>query len=233
MRVLGIVTARGGSKSIRNKNLALLGGRPLLTYTADAVRNAHLLTRTVLSTEDEQIAEVGRACGLDVPFMRPTELAGDEVPTLPVLQHVVREFEASGEYYDAVLTLQPTSPLRQAVDIDGSIELMESTNADSVVSYVEVGGKHPARMISIEPDGRVVPAPFTHLFEGHRRQGWPKFYLCEGSIYLTRRDVLMEQNLIKGVDCRAWIIPAERACDIDSPFDLFVAEQLLKVRKPT
>lgn len=228
MRVLGIVTARGGSKSITNKNIALLGGRPLLTYTGDAVRGAHLLTRTVLSTDDEQIAEVGRACGLEVPFMRPPELAGDEVPTLPVLQHVVRELEASGEYYDAVLTLQPTSPFRQADDIDGSIELMERTNADSVISYVEVGGKHPARMKFIEPDQRVVPAPFTHLFEGHRRQGWPTFYLCEGSIYLTRRDVLMEQNAIQGADCRAWIIPEERACDIDSPFDLFVAEQLLK-----
>lgn len=231
MRVLGIVTARGGSKSITNKNIALLGGRPLLTYTGDAVRDAHLLTRTVLSTDDEQIAEVGRACGLEVPFMRPPELAGDEVPTLPVLQHVVKELEAAGEYYDAIMTLQPTSPFRQADDIDGSIELMERTNADSVISYVEVGGKHPARMKFIEPDGRVVPAPFADLFEGHRRQGWPTFYLCEGSIYLTRRDVLMEQNVIQGADCRAWIIPEERACDIDSPFDLFVAEQLLKTRK--
>ena len=232
MRVLGIVTARGGSKSIPHKNIALLGGRPLLTYTADAVRDARLLTRTVLSTDDERIADIGRACGLDVPFMRPAELAGDETPTLPVLQHVVRQLEADGEYYDAVLTLQPTSPFREAADIDGSIELMERTKADSVVAYVLVGGKHPARMRLIDAEGRVMPAPFTHLFEGHRRQGWPTFYLCASSIYLTRRAVLMEQHSIHGADSRAWIVPEERACDIDTPFDLFMAEQLLRTRNP-
>src|ERR1044072_6999018 len=147
MRVLGIITARGGSKSIPNKNIALLGGRPLLAYTADAVRGAHLLTRTILSTDDLRIADVGRDCGLEVPFMRPPELAGDDVQTLPVLQDVVRRLEAAGERYDAVLTLQPTSHFRQSVDIDGSIELLEQSKADSVVSYVKVGGKHPARMM--------------------------------------------------------------------------------------
>ena len=230
MRVLGVVTARGGSKSIPNKNIALLGGRPLLTYTVEAVRNARLLTRTVLSTDDERIADIARDCGLEVPFMRPSELAGDETPTLPVLQHAVRQLEADGEAYDAVLTLQPTSPFREARDIDGSIELMKRTNADSVVAYAEVGGKHPARMRLIDADGRVMPTPFTQLFEGHRRQGWPTFYLCTSSIYLTRRAVLMEQNSIHGADSRAWIVPEERACDIDTPFDLFVAEQLLRTR---
>jgi CMP-N,N'-diacetyllegionaminic acid synthase len=228
MRVLGIVTARGGSKGIPHKNIIRLLGKPLLAYTAEAALAAERLTRTVLSTEDEEIARVGRDCGLDVPFMRPLELAQDETPTIPVLQDMVRKLEALGERYDAVLVLQPTNPLRRPADIDGAIELLEKTRADSVISFVNVGEKHPARMKFITPDGYVIDPSFAEQFEGQRRQDLPKLYLREGSIYLTRRTVLMEQNSLKGRDCRAWIIPEERACNIDTPFDLFLAEQMLK-----
>jgi CMP-N-acetylneuraminic acid synthetase len=205
-------------------------GKPLLAYTAEAALSSKRLTRTILSTDDEEIARVGRAWGLDVPFMRPAELAADETPTIPVLQDAVRRLEAAGESYDAVFTLQPTTPLRRAEDIDGAIELLERTGADSVISFVEVGEKHPARMKVIEPDGRVVDPPFAERFEGQRRQELPALYLREGSVYVTRRAVLMEQNSVKGRDCRAWIIPPERACNIDTPFDLFLAEQLLRHR---
>lgn len=227
LRVLGIVTARGGSKGIPRKNLAPLRGRPLLAYTAEAALGARALSRVVLSTEDEEIARVGSDLGLEVPFLRPAELARDETPTLPVLQDVVRRLEAHGAHYDAVLTLQPTNPLRRASDIDGAIELLERSGADSVISFVEVGEKHPARMKFIGRDGRVTDPPFAEAFEGQRRQDLPALYLREGSIYLTRRDVLIEQGSLKGRDCRAWVVPPERACNIDTPFDLFLAEQML------
>jgi CMP-N,N'-diacetyllegionaminic acid synthase len=230
MRVLGIVTARGGSKGIPHKNIVPLLGKPLLAYTAETALAAKHLTRLVLSTDDEEIARVGFSCGLDVPFMRPQQLARDETPTIPVLQDVVRKLEARGESYDAVFTLQPTTPLRRPEDIDGAIELLERTGADSVISFVDVGEKHPARMKIITPDNRVIDPPFAEQFEGQRRQDLPKLYLREGSIYLTRRAVLMEQNSLKGRDCRAWIVPAEQACNIDTPFDLFVAEQMLRYR---
>lgn len=228
MRTLGIVPARGGSKGIPRKNVTLLRGKPLLAYTAQAALASRWLTRIVLSTEDEEIACLGRQCGLDIPFMRPAELAQDETPTLPVLQDVVRKLEATGECYDAVFTLQPTTPLRRSDDIDGAIELLERTGADSVISFVDVGERHPARMKFISPDGRVIDPPFGEQFEGQRRQDLPKLYLREGSIYVTRRAVLMEQNSVKGHDCRAWLVPEERACNIDTPFDLFLAEQMLK-----
>lgn len=205
-------------------------GKPLLVYTAEAALAAKRLTRTVLSTDDEEIARVGRECGLDVPFMRSRELAEDETPTIPVLQDVVRRLEAMGESYDAVFTLQPTTPLRRPEDIDGAIELLERTGADSVISFVDVGERHPARMKFVGPDGRVGDPPFGEQFEGQRRQDLPRLYLREGSVYLTRRTVLMEQSSVKGRDCRAWIIPPERACNIDTPFDLFLAEQMLRYR---
>jgi CMP-N,N'-diacetyllegionaminic acid synthase len=230
MQVLGIVTARGGSKGIPRKNIAPLVGKPLLAYTAESALSATRLTRVILSTEDEEIARIGRQCGLDVPFLRPLKLAGDDTPTIPVLQDSVRRLEAHGERYDAILTLQPTNPLRLPEDIDGSIEQLEESGADSVISFVDVGEKHPARMKFVSPDARVTDPPFAEAFEGQRRQELPKLYLREGSIYLTRRAVLMDQNSLKGRDCRAWIIPPERYCNVDTPFDLFIAEQMLKYR---
>src|SRR5262245_20247676 len=135
MRVLGIVTARGGSKGIPRKNIAPLLGKPLLTYTANAALAAKRLTRVVLSTDDEEIARIGREAGLDIPFLRPAELAKDDTPTIPVLQDTLLKLDAYGERFDAVLTLQPTNPLRLSEDIDGSIELLETTGADSVISF--------------------------------------------------------------------------------------------------
>ncbi len=108
------MTARGGSKGIPRKNITALLGKPLLWYTADAALRARRLARVVLSTDDPEIARVGAECGLDVPFLRPAELARDDTPTLPVLQDVVRRLEEAGDRYDAVLTLQPTNPLRRA-----------------------------------------------------------------------------------------------------------------------
>jgi CMP-N-acetylneuraminic acid synthetase len=230
MRTLAIIPARGGSKGIPRKNIAPLLGKPLLAYTAESALAALQLSRIVLSTEDEEIARVGRHWGLEVPFLRPPELARDNTPTLLVLQDVVRKLEATGDSYDAIFTLQPTTPFRRPEDIDGAIDLIERTGADSVISFVDVGEKHPARMKSIAFDGRVLDPPFAEEFEGQRRQDLPKLYLREGSVYLTRRTVLMEQGSVKGRDCRAWLVPEERACNIDTPFDLFIAEQILRYR---
>lgn len=227
MRVLGIVTARGGSKGVPRKNIRLLCGKPLIAYTAEAALRSKRLTRVILSTEDEEIARVGREWGLEVPFMRPVELAQDDTPSIPVLQHALKIIEISDGTYDAVLTLQPTNPFRLPGDIDGAIHLLETTGADSVISFVEVGEKHPARMKYVTADGRVEDPPFAEAFEGQRRQDLPPIYLREGSIYLTRWSVIMN-NSLKGEDCRAWIIPPERACNIDAPFDFFLAEQIVK-----
>ena len=227
MRVLGIVTARGGSKGIRQKNLVGLAGKPLLQYTADTAASAKRLTRTIISTDNAEIAEAAQSMGIDCPFMRPAELARDDTPTLPVIQHAVQKLEAAGEQYDAVFILQPTNPLRIASDIDGAISLLGRSGADSVIGYTDVGERHPARMKIIEQSGRVTDPPFAEQFEGQRRQDLPQLYLRDGSVYLTRRDVLMNENSIKGSECRGWLIPRQRAINIDEEFDIFLAEQFL------
>lgn len=183
----------------------------------------------MLSTEDEEIARVAIQCGADVPFLRPEELARDSTPTIPVLQHAVKALEATDGAYDAILTLQPTNPLRVAEDIDGAIELLQRSGADSVISFAEAGDRHPARMKTIDSDGRVVDPPFSEAFEGQPRQTLPRYYLRDGSVYLTRRSVLMEQGSLKGADCRAWLMPPQRAWNIDTPLDLYLAEHLLRL----
>jgi CMP-N-acetylneuraminic acid synthetase len=227
MRVLGLVPARGGSKGVPRKNIRLLCGRPLLDYTAASARAARRLSRLVLTTDDDEIARIGRAAGLDVPFMRPAHLGRDDTPMIAVVQHAVRALGDSGDEFDAVCLLQPTNPLRVSDDIDGAIALLEATGADSVISFVDVGERHPARMKFIGADGRVIEPPFAEAVEGQRRQDLPQLFLREGSIYLTRTPVLMNHGSFKGHDCRAWIVPEERACNIDTPFDLFIAAQLL------
>ena len=227
MRVLGLVPARGGSKGVPRKNVRLLCGKPLLRYTAESALAARRLARVVLTTEDEEIAELGRQCGLEVPFLRPAVLAGDETPMIPVVQHAIAALADFGDTFDAVCLLQPTNPFRQSSDIDGAIDLLESTGADSVISFVDAGEKHPARMKYITEEGRVIDPPFAEACEGQRRQELPKIYLREGSIYVTRTTVLMREGSFKGRDCRGWIVPEERACNIDTPFDLFIAEQIL------
>ena len=227
MKVLGIITARGGSKGIPGKNLVKVGGKSLLAYTADVALQSKL-NQLVLSTDHAAIAAEARRIGVEVPFMRPAELAKDDTPTLPVLQDVVARLEAMGNRFDAIFTLQPTNPLRLVSDINGAIDLLISTGADSVIGFSDVGERHPARMKTIDRSGRVIEPPFAEQFEGQRRQDLPKYYLRDGSVYLTHRDVLMNQNSIKGTDCRAWLIPKERALNIDEPFDLELCEFLLQ-----
>src|SRR3954463_16375891 len=155
MRVLGVVTARGGSKGLPGKNLRLLAGKPLIAHTIDTARESKAFDRVILSTDDEAIATAGRSRGCDVPFMRPPDLARDETPHLPVLQHAVQWLADNDRYVpDAVMILQPTSPLRRAQDICESIALLETSGADSVVSVSEVPAHYnPMRTLRIDANG--------------------------------------------------------------------------------
>jgi len=229
LRVLGIIPARGGSKGVPRKNIRTLSGRPLIYYTIAACLKSERLTDFVLTSEDREILDIAQSLGCPV-LERPQELALDETPSLPVIQHALIEQEKQcNDRYDAICLLQPTNPLRIASDIDGAVELLTATGADSVISFTPVGERHPARMKTIDADGRVHDPEFAEAFEGQRRQELAPFYLRDGSIYLTRRDVLVNQHSLKGDDCRAWIIPPERARNIDEPLDIFFVTQLMRL----
>ena len=225
MRALGVVPARGGSKGVANKNLRPLAGRPLLAYTADAARASRRLTRIVLSTDDHAIADAGRALGLEVPFMRPADLAADDTPMLPVLQHAVRQLALAGFDADTVVLLQPTSPLRRGEHIDAALDLLESSGADSVVSVIEVPHQfNPVSVVTID-DGRV--RPFTSGPLILRRQDKPRVFARNGPSVLAVRVATLEKGSLYGDDCRALVMGTEESVDIDSAADLEYAEFLM------
>lgn len=221
--ILGVIPARGGSKGIPRKNLYPIAGKPLIAYTIEAALASEMLTDTIVSTDDEEIARVSRAFGAEVPFMRPPELATDSAQAVPTIQHAVREMEKLRDVtFDVVVMLQPTTPLRTAGDIDACLRKLLETDADSVISVVDVGGHHPMRMKKIVDD--VLVDYDTEAIENMPRQDLPPVYLRAGSVYATRRDVLMEQNSFKGSISRPYIIPPNRAVNIDTMEDMIIAE---------
>lgn len=226
LKVLGIIPARGGSKGIKKKNLALLTGKPLIAFSIESALAAKHLYRTIVSTDSEEIAEACKALGGDVPFMRPTDLAQDDTPTLPVIQHAL---DMLHEDFDAVMILQPTSPFRSSTDIDKTIELLSANpTADSVISVMQVGDNHPARMKLIR-DGWLIDPPFAEEIEGQRRQDLPEMFLRNGAIYLTRTEVIMQQNSLKGKRSLAYVMPDLRSVNIDSEMDLLVAKAVAEM----
>lgn len=230
-KILAVIPARGGSKGVPRKNIYLVAGKPLIAYTLEAALAVrHRLHRLIVSTDDAEIAKVARRYGVDVPFMRPADLASDGVPMFPVLQHAVQTVEAMDNVHlDWVLLLQPTAPFRTPQDIESALDLAAGGGCDSVISVVQVFAVHPNLMKRIEND-RLLPFCIEEQ-EGTRRQDYqPPAYMRNGAIYLTRRAVLMEQNSIWGQVIRPYIMPEERSVSIDSEMDMKLAELMLAER---
>jgi CMP-N,N'-diacetyllegionaminic acid synthase len=228
MKILGVIPARGGSKSVPRKNIALLHGKPMLAYTIESAKNSQHLTHCVLSSEDPEIIAVARQYGAEAPFVRPAELATDTAPTLPVVQHATREMENREQLiFDYIVLLQPTTPLRLSKDIDAVLEKLILSGADSVVSVVDVGAYHPARMRQIVDD-QLIELPIREAKEMQRRQDLPPVFIRNGAVYAVKREVVMEHNSMIGKVSRPYIMPEERSINVDSPLDFLLAEILIE-----
>lgn len=233
--ILGLIPARGGSKGIPRKNLAMLGGKPLLAWTILAAQASKRLARIVVTTEDEEIASVARSWGADVPFMRPADLARDDTPALGPVLHAVQWLQQHEAFRPAyILLLQPTSPFRTAQDIHGVMAPVAESGADSVVSLCEVK-QHPYWTLAMREDGTL--ASFLGMKIGDlerrypRRQDLPSAYAENGCLYLVQRDVLLERGSLYGDRLFGYLMPAERSLDIDTPWDLRLAEMLMRDRE--
>jgi CMP-N,N'-diacetyllegionaminic acid synthase len=224
MEILGLIPARSGSKSIHHKNITPLAGRPLLAYTCQAALASTRLTRVILNTDSLEIAEVGRTCGVEVPFTRPASLAADDTPILPVIQHTLTWLEQNQTFTpEVVVLLQPTSPLRRTEHIDAAVDLLLSSEADTVVSVVPLPHQYnPVSLMRLTADGRLEP-----YLEGPmilRRQDKPKVYARNGPAVLAiRREVIDRDKLYGEV-----VLPLEmgwpESIDIDDEVDLALAE---------
>ena len=220
MQVLGLIVARAGSKGIPNKNVVLLARVPLLRWTIDAAKAATRLNLLAISSDDQECLRYCAAGGGITLLKRPESLAQDDTPTVEVVRHALQFFKG----FDAVFTLQPTNPLRSVADIDGPIEMMERIDCDSVMGVTYLNDVHPWRMYTLDSHNR--PTEFCRdAVPFVRRQDLPPVYLRTGVVYLTRPQ-LIEEGKIVGPNCRAWIVPQERAIAIDTVMDLNIAEAL-------
>lgn len=230
MSIIGLIPARGGSKGIPGKNIAPCAGRPLLAYTAASALQAKRLNRVILSTDDRAIAEVGRALGLEVPFMRPAELSGDAASSLSVIEHTLGWLEAQGEDVEALVLLQPTSPLRRAAQIDEAIQRFQVSGADTLVSVIEVPHRfHPDSLMRLE-GGALLPLRTAGEMV-LRRQDLPKLYARNGpAILILRPQQIRVGNLYSGHTV-AYEMPTLDSLDIDAPEDLALATLILESRR--
>jgi len=231
MKILAVVTARGGSKTIPGKNLKPLGGKPLIAYSIEAARRSGVFDRTIVSTEDQPIGDAAEALGCERPFVRPDSLARDDTPHLPVMQHAVDTLRHQGYDADAVMILQPTSPLRRPEDIRRAVDLLATTGADSVISVSEMPAHYnPLRAVRLDDRGLA-----TMFVDGApirtrpaRRQDVPPAWTINGAIYLFRAAVLSAaQPSLYGDSTAAFVMPPPYGINIDDLDDWQQAERAL------
>ncbi len=222
-KILGVIVARGGSKGIPGKNIKPLAGKPLIAYTVEAAKGSKHLTRCILSTDSVEIANAAKDAGADIPFMRPDELAKDNSKAMDVVQHALNWLkENDNEEYDYLMILQPTSPLRSSEDIDKSIEKIVETNADSVMSMMELTDFSIKKLKKIEND-IILPLQDEEGNQSSRRQDLDKIYKRNCAIYLTKTELIKQGDLF-GKISRAYIMPENRSVDINVPIDFELAE---------
>ncbi len=221
--IIALIPARGGSKGIPRKNITLVAGKPLIVWTIEAAQKSRLITRVVVSTDDEEIADISLKAGAEVPFLRPSSLAEDTTPAIPVIIHALDWLAAKDDYHPEYLALlQPTSPLRISNDIDNAILLALKKKADSVIGVTEAES-HPYWTRKIHSDGRL--AEFIHMPEEiSRRQDLPLAYVINGAIYIVQTGLLLEKKTLYTENSFAYTMPRERSMDIDTPFDLLLAD---------
>lgn len=226
MRVLGLINARGGSKGIPRKNIKLLNNKPLIAWTISAALKSKNLSKVIVSTDDEEIAEISKKHGAEVPFIRPDFLATDKSLQIDCIKHAVAFLEENEEFYDYIMVLQPTVPLRNSDDIDAAINVAKNTQVDSVISVCDVGGKHPLTYYEKISNLSIKPIISSNK-KGVLRQDFKEVYWRNGAIYLIQRDTLIKKNSLYGDTIGYCEMPEERSFNVDSLFDWNVLESFV------
>ena len=229
LRILGLTLARGGSKSIPKKNIKKIDGIPLIGYTIVEALKSQYLTRYIVSTDDEEIQKIVIELGAEAPFLRPLEFSTDEASSVSAMQHAVSWVEQQeGVKYDYIVELMCTNQLKIVEDIDLSIEKLISTNSDSIIAVHKLEDHHQVRIKKIIND-KIVDFCLQESPETRRQDLKPDAYIRSGSIYALKRNHLMIDNLRYGSEeSRPYILPAERAINVDTEIDFKVAEALIK-----
>lgn len=222
--IFALIIARGGSKGLPGKNLMKIHGKSMLEYTFNAAIGSSYIDRIVLSSEDSEIIKRAKQIGIEVPFVRPSKLAEDNIGGNDVVEHALKSCPG----YDYVVLLQPTSPLRTSNDIDNAIEQCIIHNKDSCVSVTKVK-KSPFWMYSIGSEGNLLPF-LDSILRNKNRQEHPTLYVPNGAIYVSKCNVFLKIKSFYGENTGAYVMPPERSVDIDDRLDFLFTRMLIEER---
>lgn len=235
MEILGIIPARGGSKSIPRKNIKMMAGKPLIAWTIEETKKSRFITRIIVSTDDQEIADVARKYGAEVPFLRPPEISGDLATDVEFLNHAL-DFLRKKENYEPqiVLRLPPTSPLKTSEHIDEGIKvLLDNPDADASRPICE-SPKHPYKMWQIDKNQKFIepflPKSYTGMDEPCNlpRQILPKVYVHTGAMDVMRLHTIRDLKSTSGKKLAYFFMNPKDSINIDQPIDFEIAEILLK-----
>ncbi len=225
MRNIAVIPARSGSKGLKDKNIKLLRGKPLLAYAIEAALQSGTCDRVHVSTDSEAYAKIAREYGAEVPFLRSGEFSSDTASTWDAMRFVLREYGKLGETFDAVTVLQPTSPLRTADDVRGACRLFAERRADSVISVCEA--EHSPLWCNTLPEDGCLHG-FVREGAAAPRQGLPVYYRLNGAVYVVRARVLEARGSLYGERSYAYIMDKRHSVDIDDETDFAMAEFFLR-----
>ena len=234
-RSLVVVPARAGSKGVPGKNLRFLGGIPLIAHVLQTAKKSKYAVRLVVSTEDEEIARIAEAEGAEVPFLRPKELAGDEIPLIAPVKHAMEWFDAEGWPADVVISLQATAPFTPTAALDTAIGCLHSDRSiDSAVSVAKVTKPHPFRTYAREDGGSLKPLTEFTTERFLQKQDRPDAYYFTGGLFARRRALLESwcgEGFALGREINGVLVTHEQAIDIDTPLDFLIAQAVIEHRE--
>lgn len=222
---IALIPARGGSKGLPNKNIRELFGKPLIAWTIIEAKKSPHIKKIIVSTDSKKIARIAKCHGADEIILRPKSLATDKSKMIDTVIHAVKYLSKNRHSFEIIVLLQPTSPLRKAMDVDKAIRLLSLNNAMSIVSVCEVDD-HPLFANTLPSDGRMNNF-LTRNIERKNRQELPTYYKLNGAIYLARIDYIKKEKSFYGKQTFAYIMPKERSIDIDNELDFIKAEIIL------
>lgn len=230
MKILGIVVARGGSKGIPGKNLKQINGRALIDWPVKAAQESGICSRLIVSSDSKEILDHCRTLSVEIPFIRPAELARDDSKTIDVVLHALSHFEVLGEFFDYVLLLQPTSPLLTKDDLLKAMIYLETKSPDTIISVFESKHFHPSLMYVPQEMQGVTPL-LKDQSHGARRQEMSNVYIRTGLFYLAKTETLKTTRSFYGQHVEAVVVPYQRSVCIDEPFDLELCDFMFKYQE--
>ena len=228
-RILAIIPARGGSKGLPGKNIKNLLGKPLIGWSISHAQESKYVDEIFVSTDSQEIADVAESCGVKVPSLRPAYLASDTASSMDFIEYTINMMEEQGNHFDYLILLEPTSPLRDAEDIDKCLEmLIDHPTAKSIVGVCKSEGQHPISLTKIS-DGFLVP--YIERTKSVRRQDLEELFFFEGTVYATSIEGFRQYRLFYHKECLAYVVPKWKSFEVDDFIDFTIIEAIMKLKQ--